>query len=477
MLPKISGRRVMKLKDMTAGNPFKTILIFVLPMILSVTLQQLYNIADNVIAGNFINNSYSFSAVGTVYPVTVVFLDIAVGFGVGCGITIARYFGAQDYKRVKSALNTGLIFMTIIAVVVTAIGLAVMKPLLSVMIDGASEPECFNDAYRYMMIYVAGMFFLFVYNVCMNVFQALGNSKIPLYFLIFSTVFNIGLDILFVKVCDMEADGLALGTVISEAVASMLSLFVLIKSVRRLCREKVIAFDKFALKDILHIGIPSILQGTFISVGGIFIMAFVSKFGDIYVSGGYSAAYKVCYMAINIFNVIGNAISTFVSQNIGAKKYERLYKGFFSGFILSFAFLAIATTLILPLKEFWIKLFLSSKYKGNTQTVMATGELFITIVVPFFALIAIKSPCDGILKGSGDMLGFMTGTGVDLVLRVVLAYVFGRYLGYKAIFWAWPIGWAVGAMLSLCIFLFGKWKYKCGFKIKLPPCETEYVRE
>lgn len=467
----------MKLKDMTTGNPFKTILVFVLPMVLSVTLQQLYNIADNIIAGNFINNSYSFSAVGTVYPVTVVFLDIAVGFGVGCGISIARYFGAQDYKKVKSALFTGLISMAVLAIAVTAIGLAIMKPLLSLMIDRAKEPECFDDAYRYMMIYVGGMIFLFIYNVCMNVFQALGNSKTPLYFLIFSTVFNVALDILFVKAFSMKADGLALGTVISEAVASVLSLAVLLRSVYKLTKEKVEAFDKSAMKDILHIGVPSILQGTFISVGGIFIMAFVMKFGDIYVSGGYSAAYKVCYIAVNIFNVIGNAISTFVSQNVGAKKYERLKKGYFSGFILALAFCAIATVLILPLREFWINLFLSQQYEGNRTLVVSTGKLFMTIVVPFFVFIAIKIPCDGILKGSGDMLGFMTGTGVDLVLRVICAYLFGRYYGYEALFWAWPVGWIVGSLLSLAIFLFGKWKYKCGYKIKLPKSDCEYIRE
>lgn len=469
----------MKLKDMTTGNPFKTILVFVLPMILSVTLQQLYNIADNIIAGNFINNSYSFSAVGTVYPVTVVFLDIAVGFGVGCGISIARYFGAQDYNKVKSALFTGLLSMAVLALVVTAIGLSVMKPLLGVMIDRIKEPECFADAYRYMMIYVGGMIFLFIYNICMNVFQALGNSRIPLYFLIFSTLFNVALDILFVKAFHMSADGLALGTVISEAVASILSLVVLFKIVFKLTKAKVAVFDRSSMKDIIHIGVPSILQGTFISVGGIFIMAFVSKFsnGNIYVAGGYSAAYKVCYIAVNIFNVISNAISTFVSQNVGAKKYDRLKKGYFSGFALALAFCALATVLIMPLREFWIKLFLSEQYAGDTSLVVSTGKLFMTIVVPFFAFIAVKIPCDGILKGSGDMLGFMAGTGVDLVLRVVCAYAFGKSIGYQALFWAWPVGWIAGSILSFAIFVLGKWKYKCGYKTKFPLSDCEYVRE
>lgn len=456
----------MQVKDMTVGKPFKTLLVFVLPMILSVTLQQLYNIADNFIAGNFINNSYSFSAVGTVYPVTVVFLDIAVGFGVGCGISSARYFGAKDYTKVKKGLFTALISMLVLAVAVTVVGVIVIKPVLSLMIDPVAEPECFSDALAYMTIYIFGMLFLFVYNVCMNIFQALGNSKTPLYFLMFSTVLNVGLDLLFVTAFGMESDGLALGTLISEAVAGVLSLAVLMKSVLKLSSDKVSAFDKSILKDIARIGVPSIFQGLFISVGGVLVMSFISGFGNIYVAGGYSAAYKVCYIAINIFSMIGNAISNFVSQNIGAGEYERVIKGFSSGLIIAVAFCAIATVLILPFREWWVNLFLSDGYTGDRDTVIETGNLFILTVVPFFLSIALKIPFDGVLKGSGDMSGFMAGTCIDLVLRIGCSYLFGKLWGYQAIFWAWPVGWIVGFIVSASIFFTGGWKKKCGYKIR-----------
>lgn len=455
----------MQVKDMTVGKPFRTVLVFVLPMILSVTLQQLYNIADNFIAGNFINNSYSFSAVGTVYPVTVVFLDIAVGFGVGCGISTARYFGAKDYAKVKRGLFTSLISMLVLAVSVTVIGVIIIKPVLSAMIDPVTDPECFSDALGYMTIYIFGMLFLFVYNVCMNIFQALGNSRTPLYFLIFSTLLNVGLDMLFVTAFGMESDGLALGTLISEAVAGILSLAVLMRNVFKLSSDKVKAFDKGIFRDICKVGVPSIFQGLFISVGGVLVMSFISKFGNIYVSGGYSAAYKVCYIAINIFNIIGNAISNFVSQNVGAGKYDRALKGFSSGLIISVAFCAIATAAILPFREWWVNLFLSDGYTGDRDIVMETGNLFILTVVPFFISIALKIPLDGVLKGSGDMSGFMLGTCTDLVLRIVCAYVFGKIWGYKAIFWAWPVGWVCGFIVSALIFFFGGWKKKCGYKV------------
>lgn len=457
----------VQVKDMTVGKPFKTILLFVLPMILSVTLQQLYNIADNFIAGRFINNSYSFSAVGTIYPITVVFLDIAVGFGVGCGISIAKYFGAKNYKKVKRGLFTSVVSMTVLALVCTAVGVAVMKPLLSTMIDAESELECFRDAYKYMVIYVAGMFFLCVYNVCMCIFQAMGNSKTPLYFLIFSTVFNVLLDMLFVKAFRMEADGLALGTVISEAIAGVLSLLVLAKNIFSLTKEKVAFFDKSILRDIVRVGVPSILQGAFISVGGVLIMQFIAKFSDsIYVSGGYSAAYKVCYIAINIFTQIGNAVGNFVSQNVGAGKFERVNKGLLSGLVIGIAFCAVATVGILPFREWWVNLFLSEEYTGDTELVLSTGKLFMMTVVPFFLTIAVKIPCDGAMKGSGDMIFFMIGTFLDLILRVVCSYVFGRFFGYETIFWAWPVGWSVGCVASVALYLTGHWKYACGYKTK-----------
>ena len=464
----------MKSKDMTVGSPFKIILLFSIPLMLSATLQQLYNLADNFIAGHFIGNLDSFNAVGIVYPITVVFLDIAVGFGVGCGVIAAKFFGAKDMKSLKKTATVGLISTIVLAIIVTAIGLAIIYPLLKGMIGTQESDGCFNEALSYMLIYIAGVIFLFLYNYSMYMFQAFGNSKTPLYFLIFSTLLNIALDLLFVMPIKMNSAGLALGTIISEAIAGVLSVIVLFKSINRFDSNKYQKFDKAILKQIIGIALPSILQGCFISVGGVLITAILTSVGGNSVAGGYSASYKICYIAINIFTVLCNALSSYVSQNVGAMKYDRIMKGYFSTLIISAIFCVLATIAILPFREFWVKLFLSDDASGDVDVIINSGKLFITCVVPFFVFMVVKIPLDGILKGATDMLGFTLGTSVDLVCRVVAALVLGNIFGYEGIFFAWPIGWGVGMCISIFMFFNGRWKRKCGYtKTKKEKLENE----
>ncbi len=453
----------MKSKDMTAGSPFKIILLFSVPLILSATLQQLYNLADNFIAGHFIANLDSFNAVGIVYPITVVFLDIAVGFGVGCGVVAAKFFGARDMKNLKKTATVGLISTIVLALIVTAIGFGVIYPLLNGMIGKSNNEGCFNEALSYMLIYIAGVLFLFLYNYSMYMFQAFGNSKTPLYFLVFSTLLNIGLDLLFVMPIKMNNAGLALGTIISEGIAGVLSVVVLFKSIAKFDAKHYEKFDKSILKSITGIAVPSILQGCFISVGGVLITAILTSVGGESVAGGYSASYKICYLAINIFTVLCNALSNYVSQNVGAKKYDRIMKGYFSTFIISAIFCAIAIASILPFGEFWVRLFLSEDAEGDVQIIVDAGKQFILCVVPFFVFMVVKIPLDGILKGATDMLGFTLGTSVDLICRVVGALVLGKLFGYEGIFFAWPVGWGVGMCISIGMFFSGRWKRKCGY--------------
>lgn len=453
----------MNTKDMTKGNSFIIILLFAIPMVLSVTLQQLYNLADNFIAGHFISSIDSFNAVGIVYPITVVFLDIAVGFGVGCGVICARYFGGKDFISVKKCAKVGLIGTICLGLIVTAIGFVVIYPLLKGMIDNKNGNGCYSEALNYMLIYIGGVIFLFIYNYAMYMFQSFGNSKTPLYFLIFSTFLNVGLDLLFVVPIKLNSSGLALGTVISEAIAAILSVIVLFKSINKMYEVKIEGFDKPIFKEIVSVAIPSILQGLFISIGGVLITSILTNVGGNDVAGGYSAAYKICYIAINIFTVLCNALCNFVSQNVGARKYERIMHGYFSTLIICSIFCAISIAIILPLKEFWVKLFLSEGDNADFERIIHSGSLFITCVVPFFVLMVIKIPLDGVLKGSMDMFGFTLGTSVDLVVRVLAALIFGNLFGYEGVFFAWPLGWAVGTIISIIMFFVGRWKKKCHY--------------
>lgn len=255
------------------------------------------------------------------------------------------------------------------------------------MIDTSEGDGCFNEALQYMLIYIGGIIFLFIYNYAMYMFQSFGNSKTPLYFLIFSTLLNVGLDLLFVQPIKLNSAGLALGTVISEGIAAILSLIVLLKSIKKMESEKVELFNKDIFKQIVLIAIPSILQGLFISIGGVLITTILTSIGGNYVAGGYSAAYKICYIAINIFTVLCNALSNFVSQNVGANKYNRLVEGYYSTFLLCGIFCIIAIVTILPFNDFWVRLFVSNKDDSNVDLIINSGKLFITCVVPFFVFL------------------------------------------------------------------------------------------
>lgn len=444
---------------LTSGNPFKTLLLFSLPMILSVTLQQFYNICDSMIAGKMISDD-SLSAVSATYPITVVYLAIAVGFGVGANIITARFMGEKNYKNVKASVYTSLLTIFLGALLITGLGLLLLKPLLLMLnVNGKSY---YDEALIYLLFYTCGITFLFIYNVVTSLFQSLGNSRIPLYLLIFSTILNILLDILFVNI-GMGIKGIALATFISQAIASIISLIILIIYLNKIVNEKSKLFDLRILKTILSIAIPSIIQGSIISIGGVMIQSLINSFGGA-VTAGYGAAYKIVYVVVNIYTVMSNAISTFTSTNAGAHKYDRISKGFYSGLLICGIITLIATIIFLTIPGPLLSIF------GNENTsieVTNVGKKFIYCVAPFYIFLCLKIPCDGVLKGSRDMRSFMIATFLDLIIRVVLSYILGNVLpdDYKllGIFLSWPIGWLFGMAISLLAYKQGRWKKLIGY--------------
>ena len=450
----------MNKKDkLVTGNPFKTLLFFSLPMILSVTLQQFYNICDSMIAGRMISDN-SLSAVSATYPITVVYLAIAVGFGVGANIITARFIGEKKYNTAQSAIYTSLISIMALAIIITSLGLALLKPLLLLLNVGGQS--YYDDAWIYLLFYTCGISFLFLYNVVTPLFQSLGNSRIPLYLLIFSTILNLVLDILFVK-SGFGIKGIAIATFISQATASIISLIILLIYSKKLLNEKGKLFDKRILRTILSIAIPSIIQGSIISIGGVMIQSLINSFGP-NVTAGYGAAYKIVYVIVNIYTVMSNAISTFTSTNAGAGQYDRIKKGFYSGLLICGFLTIIATLIFMIIPRPLLSIF------GNENTsndVVEVGKKFIYCVAPFYIFLCIKIPCDGVLKGSKDMRSFMIATFVDLIIRVGLSYLLGNVLPdeYKllGIFLSWPIGWLFGMSISIFAYKQGRWKRLIGY--------------
>ena len=459
----------MKNKDLTQGKPFKTLLIFSLPMLISVTLQQFYNICDSLIGGNMIKDSgNSLSAINATYPITMIFLAIATGFGIGVNIVIARYVGEKNLRSVKEGIYTALIFSFLVAVgliIITFFFTELMLKAINV------SDSYFNKAAIYLKWYILGLAFLIIYNVVNNSFQALGKSNIPLYFLIFSTALNILLDILFVNLIedvDLKIRGIAVATFISQGLASFLSFLVLLIFIKKTNKERInVLFNKNILMKILPIAIPSIIQASIISFGQILIQSKVNSL-DINYPGavaGYGSSYKICYVIVNIYTMMSNAISTYTSQNAGAKKYDRIIKGFKAGLSLCLILTIITTTIFLIMPEQLLSIFASNK--DNKEYFIYTGKKFIYYVAPFFILLCIKIPCDGVLKGSKDMRSFMIATFADLIVRVGLTYILEPFYGMDGIFISWPIGWLVGMSLSLIFYFRGRWKRLIGYELNI----------
>ena len=292
------------IKDLTEGNPQKVLWQFTIPMFISVIFQQLYNIADSVIAGKFAGED-ALAAVGASYPITMIFMAIAVGSNVGCAVVISQFFGAKEYEKMKTAVFTTLISSVVLSVVLMAAGLLGTRGLMEMI---RTPENIFADGALYLKIYVGGFLFLFLYNVATGIFTSLGDSKTPLYFLIGSSLGNIVLDIWFVAGFRWGVAGVAWATFIAQGIACVLALLTLVKRLRTVeTKGKYEIFSFTMLKKISMIAIPSILQQSFVSVGNIFIQSLVNSFGSSVIAG-YSAAIKLNTFSITCFSTLGNQL-------------------------------------------------------------------------------------------------------------------------------------------------------------------------
>ena len=431
--------------DLTKGKTSRVILYFSLPLFISVIFQQMYSIADSVIAGRFAGEA-ALASVGASYPITNIFNAIAVGCNIGCGVVISQLFGAGKYRKVKTAVYTSLISSLVISVVLTAFGI-LLTPKLMELIN--TPEDIFSDSALYLKIYIAGFTFLFLYNIANGVFASLGNSKIPLYFLIFSSVTNVILDYVFVAHFNMGVAGVAWATFIAQGIAGVMSVLTLLYHLKLLkTDEKAEIFSFEMLKQISKISIPSVLQQSFVSVGNVFIQGEINSYGSAVIAG-YSAAIKLNTFAVNSLVTFGNSVSSFTAQNVGAMQYKRIKEGFKSGAVLSIITAIVFSVVYVAFSETLIGVFMEG---DKSVLALTTGKQFLIIVEPFLCFIGFKVVCDGVLRGTGNMKYFMFATFADLVLRVILAFIFSHFFGAVGIWLSWPIGWGLAVVLSFAFY-------------------------
>ena len=438
-------------KDLTTGKPEKVLWQFCLPLFGSIIFQQLYNIADSFVAGKFISDN-ALAAVGNSYEITLIFIAFAFGCNIACSVLAARYFGAKQYRDMKTMVYTALIASSVICAVLMLLGVLLAGGLLRLI---KTPDEIFADSKLYLDIYIYGLPFVFFYNVATGIFSALGDSKTPFIFLACSSTSNIAVDILFVTAFKMGVAGVAWATFLCQGVSCVLALVVVFRRFAKIHTEgRVPVFSWSHLGHFAAIAIPSILQQSFISIGNIIIQSVINSFGAA-VMAGYSAAVKLNNMVITSLTTLGNGISNYTAQNLGAAKYDRIKAGFRAGLKLVWVLCVPLVALYVFAGRPLVHIFLESP----TGQAMDVGIAFLRIIAPFYFIVSAKLVSDGILRGAGLMKQFMVATFTDLVLRVVLAEVLSRTaLGTTGIWLSWPIGWTIAMVLSIIFYCSVKWE-------------------
>lgn len=437
-------------KDLTVGKPQTVLWKFCMPLFGSIIFQQLYNIADSLVAGKFIGEN-ALAAVGNSYEITLIFIAFAFGCNMGCSVVVSKLFGARNYKEMKTAVYTACIFSGFVCVLLMLIGITGSGMLLRLI---RTPEEVFADSKLYLDIYAWGLPFVFFYNIATGIFSALGDSKTPFYFLAISSMSNIAVDIWFVKAFHMGVAGVAWATFLCQGISCILAMIVVFKRLAKIEeKEKAPLFDLQLLKQIVVIAIPSTLQQSFISIGNIMIQSIINGFGAP-VMAGYSAAVKLNNLVITSFTTLGNGISNYTAQNLGAMKLERIKQGFGVGIKLVWMLSLPLFLLYFFSGNIVLKLFMDNP----TELAMHTGIIYLKILSPFYFVVSAKLVADGILRGAGMMKKFMIATFTDLILRVLLAFCISRTaLGATGIWCAWPVGWCVATILSISFYLKGPW--------------------
>ena len=440
-------------KDLTVGKPETVLWKFCLPLFGSIIFQQLYNIADSFVAGKFIGEN-ALAAVGNSYGITMIFLAFAFGCNIGCSVIVSRLFGAKKYQEMKTAVYTALTASGVLCVCLMLFGILSSGMLLEIT---RTPDEIFTDSRLYLDIYIWGLPFLFFYNIATGIFSALGDSRTPFIFLAVSSTANVLVDILFVAVLRMGVAGVAWATFLCQGASCVLSMLVVWKRLNGIhTKEKVSLFSWTLLKEIAVIAIPSILQQSFISLGNIIVQGVINGFGP-GVIAGYSAAVKLNNLVITSFTTLGNGISNYASQNIGAGIPARVKAGFRAGVKMVWIICIPIVILYFGASGTLIRLFMEEP----SDIALQSGVLFLKIVPPFYFIISVKLVADGILRGAGLMKQFMIATFTDLLLRVILAIVLPMRFGYVGIWASWPIGWLLGTTLSVWFYKKGPWSEKC----------------
>lgn len=439
----IFGKRVES--DMTEGNILRHLVRFALPLLLGNVFQQLYNLVDAWVVGNFVSNE-AFSAVGTVGPIINLLIGFFMGLSSGAGVVISQFFGAKKEKEVHDTVHTALMLTLLLGIVFTAVGLLITPWMLQLM---KTPAEVLPESTRYLSIYFWGVSGLMLYNIGAAILRAVGNSRLPFLFLVVSTLLNIGLDLLFVLGFDMGVEGVALATVLSQAVSAVLVLLTLVRlssSVRIRIRELRIHWGM--LKKIIRVGIPAALQMSVTAFSNVFVQSYINFFGADCMSG-WTAYAKIDQLLFLPMQSIALASTTFVGQNLGLMQVDRAKQGVKTA--LAVAILS-TVTLALPVIGFaphLVRIF------NDKPEVVDYGTQFLRWITPFYVLSCFNQIYAGALRGSGNTRApMLIMLGSFVLFRQIYLFVVTRYVANTVFLVAmgYPMGWLLCSLLTVLYY-------------------------
>ncbi len=439
----------MKQQGMTEGNVKKQILRFSLPMIIGNVFQQSYNLVDSLIVGRYLGKE-ALAAVGASFPIIFVLISLIVGIANGSTIMISQFYGAKKYDKVKLTHSTLIIFLIAAALIISFTGITWTDYIFRAI---QLPDDILPQASKYLKLYLCGLILFFIYNGITAVLRGVGDSKTPLYFLIVATILNIFFDILFIVVLHWDLESTALATIISQGIA-LVSCIIYLKRNNNLIQLKLkeLKFDKRLYVQSLRIGFPSGMQSTFVSLGMMAVLSIVNTFGTSVVAA-YTIALRLDSLAILPSMNFAVALSTFVGQNIGAEKIDRVKKGLIETLKLS-----SISSILIPSLFFLLGKQLVGLFTQDTQ-VIEIGYQYLIIVSAFYLLFSAMFSFNAVMKGAGDTLIPMFITLISLwIIRVPASYILSHYFGAIGIWWALPLTWLVGLILSFFYYKTGRWK-------------------
>ena len=439
------------MKDLTTGHEGKSIFFFAMPMLIGSLFQQLYNTADSIIVGRFIGKE-AMAAVSGANPIMFLLVAALMGVSLGFSILVSQFYGSGDLKKVKATIDTTYILLFIGSILISILGIVFGGTMLKLM----NTPESiFAQSKLYLTIIFSGILFSAGYNSVSAILRGLGDSVTPLYFLIIATILNIVLDLTFIVVLRMGVEGVALATIMAQAVSFIISIIYLNKRHEVLkFKIKGIVYDNKIFKDGLRLGLPSGVQQMLFSIGNMALQFLVNSYGTSAMAA-FGAGLRIeNFISLPIMN-LGSAVSTFVAQNIGAGENERVKKGIRESIKMTLVLAVTVIALILLFRENLIALF------NTDKDVIKIGSSYLFIIGPFFLFIGTSFVLSSAMKGAGDSMFALISSIVSLWLgRLPASYMLSKFFGTDGIWMGIPFGWTLGLIVTVIYYKKGHWKTK-----------------